>query len=339
MARRGAVGLGRQRARRGVAAGSGPDAPRPRSGSSVTPDGVFLTSASKDGQSMLRSATTGDWVGTFQGHKGATWECALDGAALRAATASADFSARVWDAVTGDELAVLNHSHIVRSVAFAGDGASLVTGGYEKLVRVFDLNAPAAPAAVALTAPDKIRRVEFGRDGSGGASPNILYTTYIDQPGVGVWDLRAGAAVATIATPSTVVSLEVTADGGRLVTADGATARVWDAAARTQIAEFAFGFAVESASLNPAGDRIVVGGEDMWVHFLDAATGSELASLKGHHGPVHTVRWCPDGASFASGSEDGTIRIWTMDGEAKGADEGGEGGEGGVPAPPAGAAA
>ncbi len=37
--------------------------------SAVTPDGYFLTSASKDGQPMLREGQSGDWVGTFQGHK------------------------------------------------------------------------------------------------------------------------------------------------------------------------------------------------------------------------------------------------------------------------------
>jgi serine-threonine kinase receptor-associated protein len=50
--------------------------------------------------------------------------------------------------------------------------------------------------------------------------------------------------------------------------------------------------------------------KDLSVRILDLQTGSELEPGRGHHGPVHCVRYSPDGELYASGSEDGTIRLW-----------------------------
>lgn len=104
-------------------------------------DDIFMISACKDGNPMLRDGQTGDWIGTFIGHKGAVWQAKLSPDAQTAATASADFTARIWDTHTGELLYTLQHDHICRAVAYPYDKShSVATGGFEKKLRVWDLN-------------------------------------------------------------------------------------------------------------------------------------------------------------------------------------------------------
>jgi serine-threonine kinase receptor-associated protein len=88
---------------------------------------------------MVRDGVTGDWIGTWNGHKGAVWSCRLDSAANLAATASGDFSVALWDAITGKQICNLPHKHICKCSDFSPNSRLLATAGHEGILRIFHL--------------------------------------------------------------------------------------------------------------------------------------------------------------------------------------------------------
>lgn len=273
--------------------------------SPVTEDGYFLMSASKDGKPMIRDGESGDWIGTFEGHKGAVWSASLNLPATHAVTGAADFSARVWNAITGDELYSFQHKHIVRSAQFSMDSHYILTGGMEKKLRIFNLSRPDAEPTVIEGSPNGIRQaVWFNND-------QLILCACNDTKGIALWDVRTSTQVRTLDTSGPVTNIELSRDGRWMTTCAGRDISFWNTEKLEMMKTHTMEFEMESASLHPGGEKFVAGGEDMWVRLYDYNNGEELECNKGHHGPVHCVRFAPDGESYASGSEDGTIRIWS----------------------------
>ncbi|KAF9920989.1 hypothetical protein FBU30_009026 [Linnemannia zychae] len=256
---------------------------------------------------MLRDGQTGDWIGTFIGHKGAVWSARMSTDVTKAVTASADFTAKVWDTYTGNILASFPHQHIVRGCDFSGDGSRIVTGGMEKKLRIFDLNRDDLAGQPILAADGHtsvIRNVVWD-----GARNMILSSG--DDMEIRVWDPRTFNQVHSCKMDGPIASMELSADGEYITSTTGKSVYFWDAQTYTLRKHIKTEYDVSAVSLHPNHTRFVAGGSsDLWVRIYDFDSGRELEVYKGHHGPVHTVSYSPDGELYATGSEDGTIRLW-----------------------------
>nr|OQO18005.1 hypothetical protein B0A51_17009 [Rachicladosporium sp. CCFEE 5018] len=297
-------------------------------GSSSSAPQYYMISACKDNNPMLRDGLTGDWIGTFIGHKGAVWSARLSEDATLAATGSADFSAKIWDTFTGETLATLQHAHIVRAVAFPpGQRPTLcATGGMEKKLRVWDIERAVNATSDAATAPEcpsfeigagdhtaAIKSVIWTRD------PNILLTACEDAK-LRFYDLRTSTLIHTfaLACPPTSCELNSTLSGtssddaGTITVAAGNDIYFLSPTAPfTLLKHLSLDCDVASVALNGPARKFVTGSpSDTWVHVWDYDQEAEVETGRGHHGPVWTVGWSPDGRVYATGSEDGTVKMW-----------------------------
>jgi len=272
--------------------------------SKINAEGQYYSiSACKDGKPMLRSGDTGDWIGTFEGHKGAVWGVDINKDATKAATGAADFSAKVWDALSGEEELTLQHKHIVKSVNFSNDSAALATGSNDKVLRIFDLEQPSEPIIKFEGHTGGIKQVMYSPD-------NKQLLSCSDDKTVRLWDTANGAEIKSFTTSEPIGGLELSKEGDIITLAAGHKVIFLDANRFERIKEVNIPSPTYTASLHQDRDIFVCGGEDLKLYKFDYQTGLEIENFKGHFGPVHCVRFSPDGELYASGSEDGTLRLW-----------------------------
>ncbi|WP_433292244.1 WD40 repeat domain-containing protein [Actinoplanes sp. CA-030573] len=271
----------------------------------VTADGGRVVSGSQGGLGEVWSVDPPAKVGEFAGPPN-TDDVAVtpDG---RHAVVVAGAAGHVID-IAADRAAqrLDGHAVTVFAVDVSGDGATVVTGGQDRTVKVWSLRpGPAAPdppmahsrrvSAVART-PAGDRVLSVAQDWT-----------------LRIWD-AGGTLLHTCPHQGWAQSLALSADGRYAITGSLGQLYVWD----VDDGRLAFRRPVPGVDgircLAAAPDHrsFWMGAEDGRVYQLLDGDWTPRGPLTGHTDAVNTLALSPAGGMLASASQDGTVRIWDL---------------------------
>ena len=245
------------------------------------------------------------------GHQGTVYSAAFSPDGQRIVTASADKTARIWDAASGQPIGepLKGHEDVVTSAAFSPDGLRIVTASGDKTARIWDA-ASGQPIGEPLTGHEApVHSAAFSPDG-------LSIVTASGDKTARIWDAASGQPIGEPLKghQGSVYHAAFSPDGLRIVTASGdGTARMWDVATGKPIGEPLKGHrgAVYSAAFSPDGQRIVTASADKTARIWDVATGKPIGEpLAGLQGAVYSAVFSPDGLRIVTASADAWVVIW-----------------------------
>jgi len=303
-------------------------------------DGDLLFTGSKDHVPSVWRAESGDRLGTFNGHKGTIWDIDIDRFTTRVLTGSADATARMWNCETGVCIRSYPHRGPVRGVAWA-DGASMFATisdpfvEFNAIISVYDVPRHQNPDAYAETPRLEID-LPKNEDGKRVNPTKIawlnmneqLFVTF-DNGSVRLYDPKTGDEMDEFFPHEKKINnVSFNLDKTLFVTSSADfTAKLYDVVNMKHLKTYKTGRPVNDAVISETKDHILLGGgqEAMSVTTTRSAMGKfesrffhlvyeeEFGTVKGHFGPVNALAINPNGRSFASGSEDGYVRLHFFD--------------------------
>jgi WD40 repeat protein len=209
---------------------------------------------------------------------------------------------------------VSRHEDGITSVAYSPDGNSILTGSFDKTIRLWDLQGKLLQ--VFKGHEDTINSVAFSPDGKRILTGSSDFTARL-------WDLNGNTLQVFNGHSNKIRTVAFSPDGKTILTGSfDNTARLWDIQGRVLQVLTVPGSAITSVAFSPDGKTLLTGsGEKLWFSESYDRTarlwdlkGHILKIFKGHEDEIYSVVFSPDGKSILTGSYDNTARLWDLHG-------------------------
>lgn len=303
-------------------------------------DGDLLFTGSKDHVPSMWRTETGERIGTFNGHKGTIWDLDADRFSRRVLTASADATARLWDCETGECIKNYPHRGPVRGVAWAQGSHCFATISdpfvdHNAQISIYDCPEDEDPSTYSDTPRLEIDLPKMP-DGKRVNPTNVvflnlnqaLFVTF-DNGSIRLYDPITGDELEEIFPHEKKINrVSFNLDRTLFITASADfTAKLYDVVQLEHLKTYKTDRPVNDAVISETKDHILLGGgqEAMSVtttagkvgkfetRFFHLVYEEEFGVVKGHFGPINALAINPNGRSYASGAEDGYVRLHFFD--------------------------
>lgn len=296
-------------------------------------EGDLLFSCSKDQKPNVWWSLNGERLGTYNGHQGAVWCLDVDWTSSKLISGAGDMSTKIWDVEYGSVIASIAAKSSVRTTHFSysGNQAAYSTDkamGQNSELFIIDVR----NADSSIADQDPILRIPMLQSKITSMLWGALDETIItghENGQISLWDIRNGKEINSVNDHTAGINdMQMNKDGTMFVTASKDTsAKLFDSDSLMCLKTYKTERPVNSASISPIMDHVVLGGgqDAMEVTTTSTKAGKfdsrffhliyeeEFARLKGHFGPINSLAFHPDGKSYASGGEDGFVRVQTFD--------------------------
>jgi WD40 repeat protein/transcriptional regulator with XRE-family HTH domain len=275
----------------------------------VSPDGRWFTTIGADGAAGIWDIQTGKQLFDLVGHEGRTWDVAVSPDGTRLATAGDDKTVRVWDPHAGEVLLILRgHTEKVGDVAFSPDGTQLASASEDHTVRIW--NSITGALLHTLSSPDSgMFRIVFNKTGT-----QMVTLDFVPRTDFRIWDTTTGQGLQELKGHTDVLYDAAFSPDGHLIATGGGEAKpiIWDVATGKELFKlFGHYSSVWRLLFSPDGSLLATSSVAT-VKIWDPKTGQELLTLPGHTNLVTSLAFSKDGKHLFSGSDDGTVREYTL---------------------------